>query len=182
VPIHFAKNGDTMNQIPWQEWIGPAVKIDMVAKCDLNRNYLLTMEDIKNWEKKYGFIPDHAWIIMYTGIGTKYYPDKEKVLGTSKTGPEAIPALSFPGFSPQAVDFLIKERNIRGIGLDTPSIDYGKSTDFKVHQILFAADKLAIENIANLDKLPACGATLFVMPMLIQDGTGAPARIFAHLP
>jgi kynurenine formamidase len=119
---------------------------------------------------------------MYTGIGTKYYPDKEKALGTSKTGPEAIPELNFSGFSPQAVEFLIKERNITGIALDTPSIDYGKSKDFKVHQILFAADKLAIENIANLDKLPASGAKLYVMPMLIKDGTGAPARIFAQFP
>ncbi len=119
---------------------------------------------------------------MYTGIDTKYYPDKEKVLGTSKTGEEAIPELSFPGFSPESVEFLIKERNITGIALDTPSIDYGKSTEFKVHQILFAADKLAIENIANLDKLPPIGAMLYAMSMLIKDGTGAPARVFAELP
>jgi kynurenine formamidase len=76
---------------------------------------------------------------------------------------------------------LIKERNITGIGLDTPSIDYGKSTEFQVHQILFAANKLAIENIANLDKLPATGAMLYALPMLIKDGTGAPARVFAML-
>ena len=181
-PIHFAENGRTINQIPLQEWIGPAIKIDVVEKCDSNRDYLLIVEDIKNWENQFGIIPDNAWVIMYTGIGTKYYPDKEKVLGTSKTGAEAIPELSFPGFSPEAVEFLIKERNITGIALDTPSIDYGKSTDFKVHQILFAADKLAIENIANLDKLPETGATLYAVPMLIKDGTGAPARVFAVLP
>jgi len=77
---------------------------------------------------------------------------------------------------------LINRRNIKGIGLDTPSIDHGKSKDFKVHRICFAADKLAIENIANLDKLPARGAILYVIPMLIKDGTGAPARAFAVLP
>ncbi|MFH1941263.1 MAG: cyclase family protein [bacterium] len=181
-PIHFAENGRTMDQIPLEEWIGPAVKIDVVAKCDANRDYLLTVDDILDWEKAYGTIPDGAWVIMYTGIDTKYYPDKLKVLGTSKTGMEAIPELSFPGFSPEAVAFLTKERNITGIALDTPSIDYGKSEDFKVHRILFAADKLALENIANLDKLPASGAVLYVMPMLIKDGTGAPARVFAVLP
>jgi kynurenine formamidase len=180
-PIHFAENGRTINQIPLEEWIGPAVKIDVVKKCEENRDYLLQVDDILNWEKEYGRIPDSAWIIMYTGIDTKYYPDKEKVLGTSKTGMEAIPELSFPGFSPESVEFLIKERNITGIGLDTPSIDYGKSTEFQVHQILFAANKLAIENIANLDKLPATGAMLYAMPMLIKDGTGAPARVFAML-
>jgi kynurenine formamidase len=181
-PIHFAKNGRTMDQIPLYEWIGSAVKIDVTKNCEKNRDYLLSVDDIKDWEKKYGKTPDGSWVIMYTGIDTKYYPDKKKVLGTDKTGEEAIPELSFPGFSPESVEFLIKKRNITGIAIDTPSIDYGKSKDFKVHQILFAADKLALENIANLDKLPPSGAMLYVIPMLLKDGTGAPARVFAILP
>ncbi|MGD8537553.1 MAG: cyclase family protein [Candidatus Aminicenantes bacterium] len=181
-PIHFAENGRTMDQIPLEEWIGPAVKIDVTDECTNNRDYLLSVDDITDWEAQNGEIPDGAWVIMYTGIDTKYYPDKLKVLGTDKTGEEALPELSFPGFSPESVEFLIKERNFTGIAIDTPSIDYGKSKDFKVHQILFAAEKLALENIANLDKLPAKGATLYVIPMLIKDGTGAPARVFAILP
>ena len=181
-PIHFAENGRTIDQIPLQEWIGPAIKIDVTKRCEENRDYLLTIEDIKNWESEHGQIPDKAWVIMYTGVGTKYYPDKLQVLGTQKTGLEAIPELHFPAFSPESVEFLTKERNITGIALDTPSIDYGQSKEFKVHQILFAADKLALENIANLDQLPTVGATLFVMPMLIKDGTGSPARVFAVLP
>jgi kynurenine formamidase len=181
-PIHFAKNGRTMDQIPIAEWIGPAVKIDVCAKCDKNRDYSLTVEDIEIWEKEFGRIPEGAWVIMYTGIGTKYYPDKKKVLGTEKVGAEAIPELSFPGFSPEAAEFLVKKRNITGIALDTPSIDAGKRTDFKVHQIICGANKLALENIANLDKLPLSGATLFIIPMLTKDGTGSPARVFAILP
>ncbi len=181
-PVHFAEDGRTIDQIPLQQWIGPAVKIDITEKCEGNRDYLLTVEDIKNWEQKYGRIGSETWVILYTGIDTKYYPDKLKVLGTDKTGMEAIPELSFPGFSPETAEFLTTERNIRGIAIDTPSIDYGKSTEFKVHQILFAADKLALENIANLDLLPTLGATLYVIPMLIKDGTGAPARVFAILP
>jgi kynurenine formamidase len=181
-PIHFAENGRTMDQIPLEEWIGTAVKIDVTAKCEKNRDYLLSVNDITNWEEQHGKIPDGAWVIMYTGIDTKYYPDKLKVLGTEKTGADALPELSFPGFSPESVEFLIKERNFTGIAIDTPSIDFGKSKDFKVHQVLFAADKLALENIANLDKLPTTGAALYVIPMLIKDGTGAPARVFAILP
>ena len=181
-PIHFAENGRTMDQIPLEEWIGPAVKIDVTDKCEKDRDYLLSVDDITDWEEQYGQIPDGAWVIMYTGIDTKYYPDKLKVLGTDKTGEEALPELSFPGFSPESIEFLISERNFTGIAIDTPSIDYGKSKDFKVHQILFAADKLALENIANLDKLPIKGATLYVIPMLIKDGTGAPARVFGILP
>jgi kynurenine formamidase len=181
-PIHFAEGGRTIDRIPLAEWIGPAVKIDVSRQCGKNRDYALTVEDIANWEKNYSRIPDGAWVIMYTGIGTKDYPDKKKVLGTDKRGTEAIAELSFPGFSPEAAEFLVKHRNITGIALDTPSIDAGKRTDFKVHQIICAANKLALENIAELDKLPASGATLFVIPMLIKDGTGSPARVFALLP
>jgi kynurenine formamidase len=181
-PIHFAKNGRTIDQIPLEDWIGPAVKIDVTKNCEKNRDYLLAVEDIASWEKERGKIPNKSWVIMYTGIGTKYYPDKKKVLGTDKTGEAALPELSFPGFSAESVAFLLKNRNISGIAIDTPSIDYGRSKDFTVHQILFAADKLALENIANLDKLPASGAILYVIPMLIKEGTGSPARVFAIIP
>ncbi|MFZ2053694.1 MAG: cyclase family protein [Candidatus Aminicenantales bacterium] len=178
-PIHFAEGGRTIDQIPLEEWIGPAVKVDVTMECDQNRDYLLGVDDLRSWEKAYGRIPEGAWVIMYTGIGTRYYPDKKMVLGTDKTGQEAIAELSFPGFSPESVEFLLKERNIKGIAIDTPSIDRGKSQTFMVHQVLFAADKLALENIANLDKLPAKGATLYVNPVLIKGGTGAPCRVFA---
>lgn len=181
-PIHFAEGGRTIDQIPLEEWIGPAVKIDVTDQCTKNRDYRLQVSDIEFWISENGSIPKGAWVIMYTGIGTQFYPDKEKVLGTAKQGMEAIPELSFPGFSVEAVQFLLDSASITGIALDTPSIDYGKSTEFEVHQVLFKAGKLALENIANLDKLPTTGATLFVMPMLIREGTGAPARVFALLP
>jgi kynurenine formamidase len=181
-PIHFGKNGRTIDQVPLEEWIGPAARIDVTAKCEKDRDYLLQVDDIRQWEAAHGRLPARAWVIMYTGIDTKYYPDKKKVLGTDMPGEAALPYLSFPGFSPQVAEFLVKERDITGLALDTPSIDYGKSQDFKVHQILLGANKLALENIAHLDKLPDTGAMLYVMPMMIGQGTGAPARVFAVLP
>ena len=181
-PLHFAERGRTIDQIPLTEWIGPAVKIDVRQQCADNRDYLLTVADIKAWEAANGQIPTGAWVIMYTGIGTQFYPDPQKVLGTAKKGLSAIPELSFPGFSPESAEFLTRERNIKGIALDTPSIDYGKSQDFQVHRIICGADKLGLENIAHLDKLPAAGATLYVIPMSIKGATGAPARVFAILP
>ena len=119
---------------------------------------------------------------MYTGIGTRHYPDKERVLGTDRRGPDALPLLHFPGFGLAAVQFLLQERNIAGIGLDTPSIDYGQSVEFEVHRALCGAGRLAIENLANLDRLPAAGAVLYAASMPIRNGTGAPARVFAILP
>ena len=181
-PLHFAKNGRTIDQIPLEEWIGPAVKIDARQQCTRDRNYLLSQEDIQNWEKEYGRIPAGAWVIMYTGIGTQFYPDRVRVLGTDKKGQSALPELSFPGFSRESAEFLTKERNITGIAIDTPSIDYGRSQDFWVHRVICGAGKLGLENIANLDKLPVTGAMLYVIPMPIKGGTGAPARVFAIIP
>ena len=181
-PIHFAENGRSVDQVPLEEWIGPAVKIDARQQCARDRDYLLSVEDIRNWEKRYGRIPEGAWVIMYTGIGTQFYPDPVRVLGTDKKGQAALPELSFPSFSRESAEFLTQERNITGIAIDTPSIDYGKSQDFWVHRVICGADKLGVENIASLDKLPETGATLYVIPMLIKGGSGAPARIFAILP
>lgn len=181
-PVHFAQGGRTIDQVPLAEWIGSAVRIDVTAACAADRDYRLTVDDIRRWEERHGPIPRGAWVIMYTGIGTRHYPDKLKVLGTDRRGPDALPLLHFPGFGLAAVRFLLQERNITGIGLDTPSIDYGQSVDFEVHRALCGAGKLAIENLANLDRLPAAGAVLYAAPMPIRNGTGAPARVFAILP
>lgn len=181
-PLHFAQNGRTIDQVPLSEWIGPAVVIDVRDQCARNRDYLLTVADILNWENRYGRIPEGAWVIMYTGIDTQYYPDPVQVLGTDRKGLTAIPYLSFPGFSKESAEFLTTERKIHGIALDTPSIDYGKSQDFPVHRVICGADRLGLENIANLDKLPPSGAMLYVIPMDIRGGTGAPARVFAIIP
>lgn len=181
-PIHFARGGRTIDQVPLAEWIGPAVRIDVTAACAADRDYRLTIDDIRRWEERHGPIPRGAWVIMYTGVGTRHYPDKVKVLGTDRRGPDALPLLHFPGFGLAAVQFLLQERQITGIALDTPSIDYGQSVDFEVHRALCGAGKLAIENLANLDRLPAAGAVLFAAPMPIRNGTGSPARVFAVLP
>ena len=181
-PIHFSEHGRTIGQIPLQEWIGPAVKIDVTNKSISNRDYQLTVEDILAWEKKHGRIPEGAWVIMRSGIDGRFYPNKKEVLGTEKTGKTAVAELRFPGFSPEAVAFLLAKRTITGIAVDTPSIDPGSSKDFKVHQELCNAQKLALENIANLEKIPESGALLYVIPMFIKNGTGAPARVFAELP
>jgi len=181
-PIHFFKQGRTIGQIPLGEWIGPAAKIDVTAKALANRDYQLTVADILAWEKKHGRIPSGAWVVMQSGIDGRFYPNRKEVLGTEKSGKAAVAELHFPGFSSEAVTFLVTQRTITGIAIDTPSIDPGNSNDFLAHRGICAAQKLALENIAHLEELPESGATLYVMPMLIKDGTGAPARVFARVP
>jgi kynurenine formamidase len=181
-PVHFAENGRTIDRVRIEELIGPAVKVDVTSACAKDRDYQLQVADVERWEAAHGRVPRGAWVIMYTGVGTRHYPDRKLVLGTDRAGEAAIPELNFPGFSPEVASRLAKERQIAGVAIDTPSIDYGRSTEFKVHRILYGADKLGLENIGNLDKLPDAGAVLYVMPMPIKDGTGAPARVFAIVP
>lgn len=181
-PIHFSEQGRTIGQIPLQEWIGPAAKIDVSTQSLANRDYQLSVDDILAWENRHGRLPQGAWVIMQSGIDGRFYPNRREVLGTDKSGKAAVAELHFPGFSPEAVAFLLAKRSITGIAIDTPSIDPGSSKDFKVHQELCTAQKLALENIANLEKLPESGARLYVIPMMIKNGTGAPARVFAALP
>lgn len=181
-PVHFAQNGRTMGQIPIEEWIGPAVRLDVRVQCAKDRDYLLTMADVQAWEERHGRIPAASWVIMYTGVGTRHYPDRLKVLGTDKSGKDAVAELHFPGFSPEVAEWLIRKRGIRGIAIDTPSIDRGQSKDFAVHRVVCGLDRLILENIARCDRLPDSGATLYVIPMMIDKGTGAPARVFARLP
>ncbi|RPJ20602.1 MAG: cyclase family protein, partial [Planctomycetaceae bacterium] len=127
----------------------------------------------------HGPIQQGAVVLMLTGWG-QGWPDKARYLGSST--PSDPKTLHFPGFSKEAAEFLVRERHIDGIGIDTPSIDYGPSQDFIVHQIINGANLYGLENIANMDKLPAQGAILVALPIKIKGGTGGPVRIIAILP
>ncbi len=116
---------------------------------------------------------------MFSGWGARW-PDRKRYLGTDAPGDTAN--LHFPGFSKEAAEFLVHEREVDAIGVDTPSIDHGPSKDFIVHQIINGANKPAFENLANLDRIPPSGATLIALPMKIAGGSGGPVRAIALLP
>lgn len=178
-PIHFAKNGQTVDQIPLEKLIGSAVKIDVSPKAIDNPDYLVEIDDFLLWEKTQGVaIPDGSIVLLQTGF-SKYYPDKIKYLGTDARGEAAIKELHFPGLSPKAAKWLVENRNINAIGIDTPSIDYGQSVYFKSHVILLEQDIPAFENLTNLDKLPSTDFEIIALPMKIAGGSGAPLRIVA---
>ena len=179
-PIHFAEGMPTVDELDLNRLIGPAVLIDISGKTTNNPDYLVTIQDFENWEKRNGRIPDDHILLLRTGWG-QFYPDKKKYLGTDLKGPEAIPHLHFPGLDPVAADWLVQERKILAIGLDTASIDYGQSVEFKSHQILFKAGIPAFENVANLEKLPEKGFQVIALPMKIKSGSGGPLRIIAVL-
>lgn len=178
-PVHFGEAKSAADEIPISRLIGPAVVIDVSSAAAKDAAYRVTVDDITSWEKQNGQIPDNAIVLVHSGWA-KFWPDRKKYLGTDAPGDTAN--LRFPGVSREAAEFLAKQRKIDGIGIDTASIDHGPSKDFIAHQILNGANIYALENVANLDRLPAKGATLIALPMKIKGGTGGPARIIAILP
>ena len=180
-PIHFSKGKKTVEQIPTDQLTGEGVLIDVSQNALKNSDYLVTVEDLAEWEKTNGKIPDNSMVLLYTGYG-QFWNNREKYLGTAKSGPEAVAELHFPGLHPEAAKWLVSERKINGIGLDTPSIDYGQSKDFMAHRILSEKEVLIFENVANLDKIPPKEFYIVALPMKIKSGTGGPLRIVAFIP
>lgn len=180
-PIHFAEGRKTVDEIPLEQFIGPAVVIDVSEKALKDRDYLVGVEDFSEWEAKHGLLPEKVIVLLRTGYG-QFWPDRVKYMGTDQRGEAAVADLHFPGLDPDAARWLVGNRKISAIGLDTPSIDYGQSQLFESHRILFAENIPAFENVANLDQLPETGAFVIALPMKIKGGSGAPLRIVALAP
>ncbi len=172
-PAHGCEGKLTIDQIPLDNLIIPAVIISVQERVMNNHDYALTVDDILEWEEKFGLIQNNSVVLMHTGWN-KYWNEPKLYLNQDEKG-----VMHFPGFSEEAVKFLINERNINGIGVETLSIDCGFSTDFPAHKVLFEANKYALENIANLEQLPAMGAILIIAPLKLENGSGSPVRVFA---
>src|SRR5215216_48723 len=179
-PVHFAKGRYTVDELPLEKLMGAAIVIDVTAQCATNPDYLVSVADFENWERRNGRIATGTIVLLRTGFG-KFYPDRKKYLGTEERGAEAVAKLHFPGLDPAAARWLTQNRSIKAIGLDTASIDYGQSTLFESHRILFEKNIPAFENVANLDQLPAKGFSVIALPMKIKGGSGGPLRIVALL-
>lgn len=180
-PVHFSAPGRTIERVPLTQGIGPAVVVDVTAKSLANRDYRIGPEDFIAWEKQHGRIPDQAIVLLRTGYD-RYWPDAVKYLGTAERGDAAIPQLHFPGLAPAGARWLTEQRQVKAVGLDTASIDYGQSTRFESHQMLSGHNIPIFENLAGLGELPPTGVTLIALPMKIEGGSGAPLRAAAWLP
>jgi kynurenine formamidase len=174
-PIHFAENRQTVDEIPLTNLIAPAVKIDVSEKALANRDYAVSVEDLTNWEAKNGKIPNGSIVLLQTGYG-KFWGDRAKYMGIEGEKKH------FPSLGAEAARWLIAERQIRAVGIDTASIDIGISETFDTHVALMEQNIPAFENVANLDKIPPRGAIVIALPMKIKGGSGAPLRIVAYLP
>jgi kynurenine formamidase len=180
-PIHFAEGRQTVDEIPLDRLIGPALVIDVSAQSDRNADYQVTTADIERFEREHGVIPDEAIVLLRTGFSRRW-PDAAKYLGTATRGEDGAKQLHFPGLHPDAAKWLVANRKIGAIGIDTASIDYGQSSLFESHRILYERDVPAFENLTALERLPVTGAHVIALPMKIGGGSGAPLRAVAILP
>ena len=178
-PIHFGEGRRSADQIPLDQLVGRAVVIGVEDKAAADPDYRLTLEDIAAWESRHGKVPAGAIVLLRTGWGQRW-PDRKRYLGDDKPGDASN--LHFPSYGADAARLLIDRRRVGVLGVDTASIDYGRSRDFLVHRLAAAANVPGLENVANLDQVPATGAWVIALPMKIAGGSGGPVRIVALLP
>jgi kynurenine formamidase len=177
-PIHFSATGLTLDRLPVRQLVAPAIVIDISDKAASNADYRLTPDDVRAWESSHGTIAKGTIVLLRTGWA-KFYGNRKAYFGDDTPG--ATDKLHFPSYGADAARLLVEQRQVGAIGIDTPSIDYGQSSDFIVHQISARAGVPGLENVANLDRLPARGAWVIALPMKIGGGSGAPLRIIALL-
>ena len=175
-PFHFSESGRTTEQIPLEQLIAAAAVIDATAAAAKDRDYRLTVEDVRRFEATHGAIVPGTIVLMRTGW-SRHWPNAKAYLGDDTPGDAS--KLSFPSFGADAAKLLVEERRAAALGIDTASIDYGKSTDFQVHRIAAARNVPGLENLTNLDQLPPRGATVIALPMKIEKGSGGPLRAVA---
>jgi kynurenine formamidase len=173
-PSHFFADGTTVDKLKAEQLIVPCVVIDVREQVKHNPDYRLTVGDIKDFEKK-GPIPQHCGVLLLTGWAEKWDASGD-YRHADKNG-----SMHFPGFDRDSATYLVEQRQAQCLGIDTLSIDAGTSSDYAAHKISLGSGIYLVENLNNLDQLPARGAWLIVAPLKVKDGTGSPARVFAFI-
>ena len=177
-PVHFAQGRWTVDQIPLDRLIGNAVVLDVSAASAANPDYQVSVADFTAWEQAHGQLEPDLIVLIRTDFSRRW-PDAATYMGTNERGAAAVAKLHFPGLHPDAATWLAETRKVKAVGLDTASIDFGQSTLFESHRILYARNIPAFENLTALDQLPARGATVYALPMKIKGGSGSPLRAVA---
>jgi kynurenine formamidase len=173
-PAHFIDDGRQSPEITLEELIVPIVVIDIsrrVAAGDADAT--VVPSDLVDFEHGHGRISRGALVAMYSGWETR----AGSVEAYRNVGLDGLQ--HFPGFSAAAVSWLLENRQVTGIAVDTMSLDPGNSTTFETHLTLLGANKYGLENLRNLSQIPARGATAYVGLIPWRFGSGGPCRVVA---
>lgn len=173
-PIHFSEAGMTADEIPAETLVAPLAVIDVSAKAAQSPDYLMSREDVAAWEGAHGRLPDGCCVAMHSGWGIFATKEPAKFSGRDVGG-----TFHFPGVAPELAEWLLKERRVVGLAVDTLSLDHGPSADFKTHTLWLPSGRWGLENVANLDRVPVAGATLVVGAPKVKNATGGLTRLFA---
>ncbi len=172
-PAHFAVGRWTVDQIPPERLVGPLVVLNVEPKVRSKADYQISVDDAALWEQANGKIPAGAIVLANTGWASRATSMK------NYRNADASGVMHFPGFSEEAVKFLVEGRSVVGLGIDTLSVDYGASKTYPVHKYTANRSVYHLENVADLSRVPEAGAILVAAPAKLAGGSGGPVRILA---
>ncbi|XP_077517757.1 isatin hydrolase-like [Amblyomma americanum] len=174
-PVHFYKDGWDATQIPLERLLFlPVARVDVRDKVALNSEYLLSTDDILNWEERHGRLPSGCLFVVHTGQ-SKHWPNRTAYMGIDANGEK-----HFPAMTPESASFLATERSVFGVGIDTPSVD--AATVDTAHRAVSEANIFILENLVRLEQVPIRGAYALVLPLKLDGASGSPVRVVALVP
>jgi kynurenine formamidase len=177
-PIHWitGRDGQDVSQVPPSRLVGPAVVLDAAGRAADDPDFLLEIEDVQEWTKANGPLPDGGWLLYRTGWDARS-SDQAAFLNANETGPHT------PGISPACAKWLAEETRLLGLGVETVGTDAGAAHSFDppfpCHSFFLGAGKYGLTQLRNLDRLPTRGAVLIAAPLPIVGGSGSPTRVLA---
>jgi kynurenine formamidase len=175
-PGHFIPDGRLVTELdPSELMFVPAAVVDISARAARDPDSTVEVADLRRYERRYGRIPPRALVVMDSGWQRRV-DDADAFLGRDAAG-----TLHHPGFSADAVEFLLEQRDIGGVAVDTISIDAAANVGAPVHHRVLGADLYGLENLANLADVPRSGAEVFIGVVPWEEGSGGPCRVVARV-
>ena len=175
-PISFHAQGVAIDAYPAESLVAPAVVLDVRDRAVANPDHCLGVSGVAEWEEKWGPVPAGSIVLLATGWDGKW-EEPRAYLGYDDRG-----EMHFPGFGLAAARVLLEERGVTGLGIDTHGLDPGQGGTFAVNKLVLEQPRIALENLANLDQLPAVGSTLVIGILRLKDGAGSPVSVLAFVP
>lgn len=172
-PAHFYADGATADLLPVDRFVAPLAVVSIAERAARDEDALLTVDDLAAWERRHGRIPAGAVVALHSGWEARL-GEPGRFLNAEASG-----VMHAPGFSREAAEFLVHERNAAAAATDTLSLDFGPSTTYDAHKVLLGAGRYGLENVACLDRVPPSGAVIVVGGPKHAGGTGGPARLLA---
>jgi kynurenine formamidase len=175
-PCSFDPAGISIDGYDARSLVAPAIVLNLADRSKRGADYLLAPEDVDAWEQRNGPVPAGCLALLYTGWQERWIDPQDYFnLDAGGTG-------HFPGFGIEAARFLVDQRQIGGIGIDSPGVDGGHDRTFAVNRLMLDQPRIVLENLTKLELLPPTGTTLVIGLLRLAGGSGSPASVLALVP